>query len=193
MTKSYNFALAVSFACLLLVSSQDAAERPSRKKSIDTAAHGESAEERFQSSMSAEDSTRAELVAGSRQPAATTGSEQSMSTTNMSWHAHLHVDHIFNTTANLEKVAFGESEYFIQKLFRKYGMPNMLQLPALEKLMKNLGLKLDNETTKTTESQLDQEMNAEKNPTASKRRRSITHIHSDHSEVSDFISVHFTT
>ena len=119
-----------------------------------------------------------------------TGSKRNVSSQPAaSWHAHRHVQYIFNTTSKLDDVAFGESKYFINKLFRKYGTPNMLPFPGLEKLMKNLGMITNNEITETMEGQLGQNINSKENPTASKKRRSSIHTHSDHSEVSDSFSM----
>ena len=217
MTKSENIALVLlSFSCLVLVWSQGLTEHPSDYASIDTTATGADFDEGIQPSAIVNDLTRgrqssskppSELSAeasgssadkptgtGSRHTVPTgKGSARTVSASGSSWHAHRHVDHIFNTSSNLQQVAFRESEYFTTQLFQKYGTPTVLPFPALKKLMTNLGMITSNEVTKSMADQPGQMVTGEKAPARTKKRRSVTHVHSDHSEVSDSSPLHKNT
>ncbi|KAL8592515.1 hypothetical protein ACOMHN_030200 [Nucella lapillus] len=61
-------------------------------------------------------------------------------------HAHLHEDQVFKSNPDLLDVALGESGYFIQKIFQKYGSrENALPFKGLRDLMNRLGLPVDEE------------------------------------------------
>ncbi|KAK7092500.1 hypothetical protein V1264_008236 [Littorina saxatilis] len=114
------------------------------------------------------------------------GSSQNNESTNeTSWHAHKHLDEIFNTTAKVDAVAMGESEYFIEKIFRKYSERNVLLLAGLQHLMENIGLGEHNEEKGSMVGETGQKVHEEKTGRLNLKRRStsaVTHVHSDHSE-----------
>lgn len=105
-------------------------------------------------------------------------SEEGRAENSSSWHAHIHVDQLFNTSSELSEIAYSETKYFLDKIFNKYGASSSMTLPDLTRLIQNLGLSAEDGGP-------DAEDGSDVTSGKSRRRKkSVTHVHSNHSDVS---------